>query len=593
MPKLTLGQIIHVGCASILLSTLASSLTAQTTPANTFLQHNLVSDLPGIADHQDKNLVNPWGNGFSATSPFWIGNNATGTSTLYDGYGTPSALVVSISAAGGANTGGPVTGVIANAFTSNTAAFNVGSPGKAPNFIFCSEDGLITGWASAADASHALVMVDNSKSGAVYKGCAEGGTSAAPLLFAANFNSGKIDVYDGSLKPVTNANAFVDAAVPSGFAPFNVQMISGNVFVAYAKQDSAKKHDVFGPGNGYVAEFDQSGNLLATLISQGALNSPWGMAIAPSTFGPFGGALLVGNFGDGTINAFNLSTGKQLGTLNDLKGSPIVNTGLWSLNFGNTSKDPGTLYFTAGIGGGPNNDPLESHGLLGSIQAAPSFLTTGVLNDASLVAGPIAPNTWVALRGSGMSETSGTWTVTGSTLPTTLNGVTVTVNGEAAPVSAVGNTQLTFLVPSDITPGGNAQIQTTNNGLTSATVSVPVTALAPAFFIEGTANGISYIAAEHASGGLVGPTTLVSGKTTPATAGETISLFGTGFGSISPAPEVLIDALPAQVTFAGQIAPGVDQFNVVVPQGVRSGDALVVGLTGIYETQLGAFINVQ
>ena len=584
----------------LLMAALAVFVAAQTTPPNNFLVHNLVSDLAGVADHQDKNLVNPWGNAFSATSPFWVGDNGTGLSTLYDGYGNPSATVVSIPAAGGATTPGPVTGVIQNAFASNTAAFNV-APGKPPNFMFCSLDGVISGWAPSVNATQAQVAVDNSKSGAVYNGCAEGGTSAAPLIFAANFNSGGIDVFDLNFKPVVNANAFVDTAIPSGYAPFNIQLMNGSLYVTYAKQAADKKHSVFGAGNGYVAVFDQSGNLQATLISQGALNAPWGMAIAPSTYGPFGGALLVGNFGDGTINAFNLTTGKQLGTLDDLKGNPIVTPGLWWIGFGNTSKDPGTLYFTAGIGGGPNNDPIESHGLLGSIQAAPAFVTTGVLNDASLVAGPIAPNTWIALRGAGMSPTSGTWTVTGSTLPTTLNGVTVKVNGEAAPISAVTNTQLTFLVPTDITPGGNAQIQTTNNGLTSATVSVPVAALAPAFFIEGTANGISYVAAEHANGGLVGPTTLVAGKTTPATKGEEIVLYGTGFGPanslatgpLSTTPEILIDALPAQVVFAGQIAPGVNQFNVIVPPGANSGDALVVGLTGIYETQLGAFINIQ
>ena len=590
MPKLKTARINRFGGASILLGALVTSLAGQTTPASNFLVHNLVSDLPNIADHQDKNLVNPWGNGFSATSPFWIGNNKTGTSTLYDGYGTATTLVVTIPAAGGATTPGPVTGVIQNAFASNAAAFNIGTPGRPPNFIFCSEDGVISGWAPAADATHALVMVDNSKSGAVYKGCAEAGTAAAPVILAANFNSGKIDVFDASMKPVTSATAFVDSAVPAGFAPFNVQVLNGNVFVTYAKQDAKKQDDVFGPGNGYVAEFDQSGNLIATLVSQGPLNSPWGVAIAPSTFGPFGGALLVGNFGDGTINAFNLTTGKQLGTLNDLSGNPIVIKGLWSINFGNTSKDPGTLYFAAGINGGPNNDPIESHGLLGSIQPAPSFLTTGVVNDASLVAGPIAPNTWTAVRGAAMSATSGTATASS---PNQVNGVGVTVNGEAASLFTVGNTQVVFLVPSDITPGGTAQIQTTNNGLKSATVTVPVAALAPAFFIQGTANGVAYISAEHADGSLVGPTTLVAGKTTPAKAGETIVLFGTGFGSVSPAPVILIDALPAQVTFAGQISPGVDQFNVVVPQGVRSGDALVVGLTSIYETQLGAFISVQ
>lgn len=610
MPKLTLKRIVHFGCAAIkttygagiLAGVFTCSLVAQSTPPNNFLVHNLVSDLAGVADHQDKNLVNPWGNAFSATSPFWVGDNGTGLSTLYDGYGNPSATVVSIAAASGANTGGPVTGVIQNAFGSNTAAFNVAA-GHPASFIFCSQDGLITGWASAVDATHALVMVNNSQSGAVYYGCVEAGTATTPLLLAANFNSGKIEVYNGALTPVvsSNTNAFVDSAVPSGYAPFNIQIMNGNVYVAYAKQSSNKSQFAEGAGTGYVAVFDQSGDLLATLISQGALNAPWGMAIAPSTYGPFGGALLVANFGDGKINAYNLTTGQQVGTLDDTTGNPISIQGLWWIGFGNTSKDPGTLYFTAGIGGGPNNGPVESHGLLGSIQASPSFTTAGVVNGASSVAGPIAPNTWITLKGAGMSATSGTWTVSGSTLPTTLNGVTVTVNGEAAPLASVGNTALTFLVPTDIAPGTTAQIQTTNNGLTSTAVSVPVDALAPAFFIEGTANGNSYISAEHANGSLVGPTTLISGKTTPANPGEEIVLYGTGFGPsntfastpLSTPPDILIDALPAQVLFAGQIAPGVDQFNVVVPQGVTAGDALVVGLTGLYETQLGAFTNVQ
>ena len=170
--------------------------------------------------------MNPWGNGFSSGSPFWIGDNGTGLSTLYDGYGVASSTVVSIPAAGGATTPGPVTGVIFNGFGSNTAAFNVAA-GKPASFLFCSEDGIISGWARAVNATQALVAVDNSKSGAVYKGCAQGGTSTAPLLFAANFNSGAIDVFDGNFKPVVNANAFVDAAVPSGFAPFNVQVMNG------------------------------------------------------------------------------------------------------------------------------------------------------------------------------------------------------------------------------------------------------------------------------------------------------------------------------------------------------------------------------
>src|SRR5579885_2906538 len=280
---------IRGGTIAILAAALSISLFGQTSASNAYLVHNLVSDLPNIADHQDPKLVNPWGNGFGAT-PFWIGNNGSGTSTLYDGTGTATALVVTIPQAGGSGTAGPVTGVIFNAFSSNTAAFAV-SAGRSSNFIFCAEDGVISGWNGTVSGTAASILFDNSKSGAVYKGCALGGTSTAPLLFAANFNSGKVDVYDGSLKlnQGLSATAFTDAAVPVGFAPFNVQIMNGNVYVAYAKQDSQKHDDVAGAGNGYVAVFDQSGNLISTLISQGALNSPWGMAIAPASFGAFSG----------------------------------------------------------------------------------------------------------------------------------------------------------------------------------------------------------------------------------------------------------------------------------------------------------------
>src|ERR1035438_5236684 len=350
--------------------------------------------------------------------------------------------------------GGPVTGVIFNTFSSNTSEFAVVT-GKPASFIFCSADGLITGWNSSVSSTEAEVLFDNSASGAVYTGCVLGGVTGAPMLFAANFHAGTVDVFDGTPKPVHNAGAFVDSAIPAGFAPYNVAIIGGNVYVAYAKQDTTQKISVPGAGNGYVALFDQTGKLVTTLISHGALNSPLGLAVAPSTFGPFGGALLVGNFGDGWINAYNLTNGDWLASLNDPTGAPIAYPGLWSLSFGSgsNSEDPGTLYFTAGIGGGPNNDPVESHGLLGSIQPVPSFPVTGIQNAASFLASDIAPNTWVALKGAALAPLPVTWTVPGSTPPPRVGGVGVTVNGEAAPVSFVSNTQINFLVPADIVPG--------------------------------------------------------------------------------------------------------------------------------------------
>ncbi len=605
--------------SALLIGAVTGSLAAQTggtSPSTSFLVHNLTSDLAGIADHQDPNLVNPWGNGFSSGSPFWIGDNRSGKSTLYDGTGTPSATVVSIPAAGGGTGPGPVTGVIQNAFSSNTAVLDVAT-GKPASFLFCSEDGLITGWAPSVNATNALVVFDNSKSGAVYDGCALGGTSAAPLIFAANFNAARIDVFDGgfNLNPGAFATAFANPTIPSGFAPFNVQNIGGTLYVAYAKQSSKTNLDQAGPGNGYVAMFNMAGTLLGNLISQGALNSPWGFAMAPASFGPFGGALLVSNFGDGTINAFSPTTGKQLGTLTNVStGNPIVLAGLWSINFGNGagSKDTGTLYFTAGIGGGPNNDPEESHGLLGSIQAAPFFPATGIVSGGSSLPGPIAPNEWVLLKGDGMSPVTATAKVTGTTLPTAVSGVGVTVNGEAAPIDTVSNVQIEFLVPADVTPG-TAQIQTTSNGLTSASVSATVNSIAPAFFTIGTntKNGDVYIAATHANGSLIGPAGLITGTTTtPATAGETIVIYGTGFGQTSPAapngqvltaalslpvpPTIVIDGVVAKVTFAGMIEAGVYQFNVVIPTNVATGqDVFVVGLLGNGETQANGFIAMQ
>ncbi len=604
-------------CAGVLLAAVASCLAAQTISAlpNNYLVHNLVSDLANTADHQDPNLVNPWGVGFGAT-PFWAGNNGSGTATLYSGTGAAigAPLVVTIPQAGNAGTAGPVTGVIFNTFASNANAFDV-QAGMPALFIFCSEDGVISGWNQTVSGTKASILFDNSKSGAVYTGCALGGTAAAPYLFVANFNAGTIDVYDGNLnlnpapytqstlpQPYSTSSSFSNPAIPAGFAPFNVQNINGTLFVTYAKQDAQKHTNVGGPGNGYVATFNLNGSLIANLVSEGPLNSPWGMAIAPANFGPFSGALLVGNFTDGKINAFNATTGAILGTLDDTTGIPIAIPGLWSLNFGGgaQSEDPGTLYITAGTGGGPNNDPVQSHGLLASIQSAPFFQTTGIQNGASFIAGAIAPNTWVSIKGNGLSATTGTWQVTGSTLPTEVNGVGVTINGTAVPVSFVSNTQVNFLVPATVSTG-TAQIQTTNNGLASAAVTLNVDPLAPAFFTLGAnaTSGNIYVAAEHVDGTLIGPAATIK-TATPAEPGETIMLFATGFGApldssgvLAEPPAIVIDGISADVTFAGQVGPGLYQINVTVPSNVTLGqDVLVVGLSSNFETQPNAFLTI-
>jgi uncharacterized protein (TIGR03118 family) len=593
-------KVYEVGSSCIRAGVLGLALVGCLAAADGYLVHNLVSDIPGLADKFDKNLVNPWGNGFSSGSPFWIGNNGTGTSTLYDGTGTATNLIVATPAppSAGASATGAVTGVI---FNTASSFFIVGTKGA--NFLFCTEDGTIEGWNAG---SAATILVDNSASNANYKGCALGGTSTAPLLFAANFGSGNIDVFDGNLKPVTAAKAFVDPGIPSGFAPFNVAVLGGNVYVSYAKQDSDKHDDVAGPGNGYVSVFDQSGNMIAHLIAQGPLNSPWGMALAPSSFGNFGGALLVGNFGDGLINAFDPTSGKQLGTLADVEGGSVQIPGLWSLNVGNSKRsDSATLYFTAGIPG-PFGDPVESHGLLGSIQPPPVLTAANIVNAAASTAA-LAPNTYVAITGGALSATSRVWNAgdfVANQLPAAVNGVSVTANGENAYVEFVSASQLSVLLPADLAPGP-VKIQTFNNGLESSAVTITVQPVGPAFFMLA---GNKYVAATHLDGSITGGT--VTGvTTTPAKGGETIVLYGNGFGAtqaaipngqlitspltLAPTPIVTIGGVQASVQFAGLVSAGLYQMNVVVPTGLPAGDNAIVAQVGGVSTQANAFVSIS
>jgi uncharacterized protein (TIGR03118 family) len=318
-----------------------------------YIQQNLVSDLPGVAAHTDPNLVNPWGLTFSATSPIWVSDNGTGLSTLYNGAGVAQALVVTVPS--GTTDPGAPTGVV----------FNGGALFKGDRFIFATENGTIDGWQTGTTAA-----VEASTPDAVYKGLAFGNVGAATNLYAANFSAGKVDVFNSAYAPTTVTGSFTDPSLPAGYAPFNIVDLGNLLYVTYALQDDAKKDDVAGAGHGSVDIYTTNGVLVQRLVSGGALNSPWGMAQAPAGFGPLGGDLLIGNFGDGTINAFNPSTGAFLGTLNDTSGNPIVNQGLWGLAFGNGSQgtSTGTLYFTAGISG---PDAVEDHGLFGSLSDAP------------------------------------------------------------------------------------------------------------------------------------------------------------------------------------------------------------------------------
>jgi len=326
----------------------------------------LVTDVAGMQNpyggsnvHVDPNLVNAWGIAFNPQGFVWVANAGTSTSTLYDGSGVPQSLVVAIpdGAAGEAEP----TGIVFNASPSFQVTQN-GLTG-ASAFIFAGEAGTISGWSPTVNLNNAVLVVDRSAAGAIYKGLAHATQGGADFLYATDFHNGAVDVFDANFAPVTTPGAFIDPNLPAGYAPFGIQAIGNLIYVSYAMQDAAAEDDVAGAGLGAVNVFDTAGALVKRLIVPGGrLNAPWGMAMAPSDFGPFSNALLVANFGDGRINAFDPATGNHLGTLSRANGAAITIDGLWGIAFGNgiNAQPTHTLFFT----GGPGD---ESHGVYGRI----------------------------------------------------------------------------------------------------------------------------------------------------------------------------------------------------------------------------------
>lgn len=334
-------------------------LTLADTIHGNYQQHNLVSDGFAPADTIDPHLVNPWGLAFGDTNPVWVANNGTGTSTIYDGLGNMAPLIVNIKSPTTGATSSP-TGIVYN----NTHGWLVtqGNKRAASIFIFATEDGLIGGWSPTIDTTNVIIAVDNSASGAVYKGLARGNNGKQMLLYAANFRSGKVEAFDDQFKPVQLPGGFEDRDLPKGYAPFGIQNVGGNIYVTYAKQDSEKKDEVKGKGFGFVNVFDTNGHLIRRVASRGTLNAPWGIALAPAGFGAFSNTLLIGNFGDGRINSFDYASDRFLGHLHESHLKPLEIDGLWGLAFGNglRSQPTTTLFFTAG--------PMdETHGLYGTI----------------------------------------------------------------------------------------------------------------------------------------------------------------------------------------------------------------------------------
>ena len=336
-----------------------------------FHQTNLVSDIPGMAPLTDPNLKNPWGLSSSSVSPIWVSDNNAGVTTIYTGAGQPFAPgghhSITIPAPAG-GPGGTPTGTVFNG-TSDFAVSQGGMSGAAV-FLFATEDGTIAGWNPNVNKASAVLAVNNSTAtdsagdvGAVYKGLTNGSVGTNNYLYAANFRFGTVDVFDGSFHQLNWAGAFTDPNLPAGFAPFGIQNIGGLIYVTYAMQDAFKHDDVKGPGNGFVDIYSTSGTLLRRLASGGTLNSPWGLAAAPASFGNFHGDILVGDFGDGRINAF-APDGTFRGQLKSETNAPIEISGLWGLRFGNGGNggDVNSLFFAAGL-----ND--EADGLFGKINS--------------------------------------------------------------------------------------------------------------------------------------------------------------------------------------------------------------------------------
>jgi uncharacterized protein (TIGR03118 family) len=329
---------------------LCASLPAKAAP---YLVTFLASDQSGTAPNIDPHLQNPWGLSYSPTGPFWAADEHTGFSTVYAGSGSPQSLVVTIPPAPGHSRGTP-TGTVFNP----SSDFHV--LGSRALFVFATEDGTISGWNSAAGTS-AVIAVDNSASHANYKGLEFGNNGTGNFLYAANFFAGTVDAFDKNFQPAVLAGSFTDPNLPAGYAPFNIIRSGTRLLVAYGKQNASKTNALFCAGCGFVDIFDLNGNFKKRFASQGMLNAPWGLAVAPATFGTFSSDILVANLGDGRINAFS-PAGVFLGQLLNAAAKPIVLGGLWAIKFGNGGMGglKTELFFVSGPGG-------YAHGRFGKI----------------------------------------------------------------------------------------------------------------------------------------------------------------------------------------------------------------------------------
>ena len=319
-----------------------------------YKQTVVVSDRGGSAIRSDQNLKNGWGIAFNPQGFVWVSDAGSQKSTLYDGNGTPQSLVVSIPA--GVNGPAGPTGIVFSGASNFPLTQNNLSGTSA--FIFATLAGTIAAWSPTVIMNSAVTVYDDGSGGAEYTGLAMGNDNGASRIYAADFHNNKIDVFDSQFQKVSMSGRFVDPALPAGFAPFGIQAIGNDIFVAYAKQDSSARAAVHAAGQGLIDVYDGSGTLKKRLVTGGNLNAPWGIALAPANFGPFSNKLLIGNFGDGMIHAYDPQSGAEAGALMQKNGTPILIPGLWGIAFGNglNAQPSNTLFFAAGPNQGLNGE---------------------------------------------------------------------------------------------------------------------------------------------------------------------------------------------------------------------------------------------
>jgi uncharacterized protein (TIGR03118 family) len=342
--------------------------TPSPAPTSTFTAASLVSNVSGLTANLDPNLSHGWGIAFGTGGAVWVNNHVSNRATLYDGNGVPNALVVAIPGNAAGRDAAP-TGIVAN----GDAAFTVSKAGVSGTaaFLFDGTGGTISGWAPGVDRTNAITVFDGSAAGDAFTGLAIIASGATKALYAANFGQGRVDVFDSTYRKVTAAGAFVDPTLPAGYAPYGIQAIAGQVYVSYAHKAAGTQSEDHAAGLGLIDVYDANGGFVKRLVGVGAaLNAPWGMALAPATFGTFSNDLLVGNFGDGTINAYNPTTGAFIGTLSSASNTPIIKFGVRGLAFGNdvNNQPKTTLFFAEGFF---SQGPLPTVGVYGRIDLNP------------------------------------------------------------------------------------------------------------------------------------------------------------------------------------------------------------------------------